>query len=171
MSKIFNVQPSVRILSCPACGETMNTSQQKCPKCGLAVDLNAAEEAANSLSVINQACSDATMVDAIGGLSLAVGIVGLFVLFRFRRVGYVFITFESLASSHSLANIYALSLLVAVGMLAALGAALRWSAKYSRLQTPDQEFAAKKSGVKTSATRALSFLILEAAVSIYLWIS
>jgi hypothetical protein len=169
MSGIFSSEPIVRILSCPNCGETMNTTQNRCPACSASIDPAVAEVAANALSVINQACSDATMVQTVLGLSIAVLFGGLWVLFRFRHVQATFVIFPSLASNPILTNLYALSLLIAFGALAALAMAARWWRSCSRLQTADEGYVNAKQNVKSTAIFASCFVATVAAITLYLW--
>lgn len=77
MSELFTNHAAIRILSCPVCSQTMNTSQTHCPSCSTWVDSVAAEAAADQLSVVNQGCSDATLVQSAFGLTMTFLIFGL----------------------------------------------------------------------------------------------
>lgn len=168
MSEIFSDELVIRILSCPNCGEAMNTTQSRCPACSAPIDPASAEAAANTLDVINQACSGATMVKAALGLSLTVLLVGLRALFRFRAVHATLVIFPSLAPSPILTNLYALSLLIAVGAVATLTMAALWWRSYSSLQTADGGYIKAKQNVKGTAIVASSFVVTVTAITLYL---
>jgi len=75
----------VRILQCPNCKQTTNTSVQQCPYCSTPIDPGAAEAAADIMERVNQGCSDssflrtmvATMWGCVGlGLVPFVSLIG-----------------------------------------------------------------------------------------------
>jgi hypothetical protein len=94
MFESMGITASARVFPCPECKETIDTSAKFCRFCGTPVDAGAAEEAAEAMAKVNQACSDASYLTVMAiaipisiALSLApiVGFLGywslIFLLF------------------------------------------------------------------------------------------
>lgn len=56
-----------RIFECPNCKQTIDTAAVKCPYCSISIDPKLAEAAADVMSKINQACSDASYLRIMAG--------------------------------------------------------------------------------------------------------
>jgi hypothetical protein len=105
------------IFECPACKQTIDASAEKCRYCSVTIDPAAAKAAAEKMSRINQACSDASFLRT-AAFSVLVFIGVMFIPFMglLGIVGYYF-------------------LLVAVPFLA-----IRWWVKFGGLQTDESDF-------------------------------
>ncbi len=106
-----------RVFQCPKCKETIDTSESECRFCHAAIDADVAEEAAEVMAKVNQACSDASFLKV-----MAVAVV---VSFAFSFVPFV-----------SFLGLWALIfLLFAVPVML-----VRWWVKFSSLQTNESDF-------------------------------
>jgi hypothetical protein len=56
-----------RIFQCPNCKQTIDTAAVNCPYCSLSIDPKLAEAAADVMSKINDACSDASYLRIMAG--------------------------------------------------------------------------------------------------------
>jgi len=105
------------IFECPACKQTIDASAEKCRYCSATIDPVAAGAAAEKMSKINQACSDASFLRTAAISVLAfIGIMFIPFFGLLGIVGYYF-------------------LLVAVPFLA-----IRWWVKFGSLQADDSDF-------------------------------
>jgi len=68
MAQSFSLSSTVQVLSCPHCKETINTSMQQCPFCHQPIDSASAQVAAEQMSIISQACSDASYLKIMAGM-------------------------------------------------------------------------------------------------------
>jgi hypothetical protein len=105
------------LFQCPKCNETIDNTAETCRYCGQPVDDAAAVKAAELLSKINQACSDASYMKSCA-LALPVFFVLRYVIFLSMLGGIGFI---------------GLSIGIPVW-------ALRWWLKYGRIADDDPEF-------------------------------
>jgi hypothetical protein len=105
------------IFECPVCKQTIDASAEKCRFCSATVDRVAAQIAAQKLSKINQACSDASFLRT-AAMSLLV------------FLGVIFIPFMGLLGA---AGYY--FLLFAIPFLV-----IRWWLKFHSIRTEDSDF-------------------------------
>ena len=105
------------IFECPACKQTIDASAGTCRYCSATIDPVAAEAAAEKMSKINQACSDASFLR-----TAAISVLAF--------IGIMFIPFFGLLG---IAGYY--FLLVAVPFLA-----MRWWVKFGRIRADDSDF-------------------------------
>jgi hypothetical protein len=134
---------TLRVFPCPNCRETINNLAQQCPFCGTPVDAAAAELAADALSRINQACSDASYLRVMGTCS-----AGFFLL---RYVPFL----------GGIGNIGFLGLLVAVPAMS-----LRWWARFAGLPTTDAEYVRARRNVLLIGCVSLILLLAGVALVI-----
>jgi predicted RNA-binding Zn-ribbon protein involved in translation (DUF1610 family) len=128
------------LFSCPKCNETIDNTSQSCRFCGEPVDYAAAVKAAELLSKINQACSDASYMKSCA-FALPVFFVLRYVIFLSGLGGIGFI---------------GLSIGIPVW-------ALRWWLKYGNITTDDAEFLRARKTVKVAgicATAAFLLLVI-----------
>jgi len=59
-----------RVFQCPNCQEDINTSMSQCRFCGLTIDYDKAQAAAEIQAKTNQACSDASYLKICSGPQL-----------------------------------------------------------------------------------------------------
>jgi len=130
----------VRMLQCPSCNETIDASSQQCRFCLAPIDPVAAQAAADVMSKVNQACSDASFVKTAAGAIL--------VAFVLRFVPLV----------SGLGNLAFFVLLIAVPAMA-----IRWWVKFSGIKTDEADFRRAK---KTVAAVGIPITIVLLAVLI-----
>jgi hypothetical protein len=105
------------LFECPVCKQTIDASATQCRFCSSPVDPVAAQVAAEKMTRINQACSDASFLRTAAISVLAfVGILFIPFMGLLGIVGYYF-------------------LLVAVPFLA-----IRWWVRFGRIQADDSDF-------------------------------
>ena len=114
----------VRMLQCPSCNETIDASSQQCRFCLAPIDPIAAQAAADVMSKVNQACSDASFLKTAAGAIL--------VAFVLRFVPFV----------SGLGNVAFLVLLMAVPAMA-----IRWWVKFLGIETNEADFRRAKKTV------------------------
>ena len=112
------------MLQCPSCNETIDASSQQCRFCLAPIDPVAAQAAADVMSKVNQACSDASFVKTAAGAIL--------VAFVLRFVPFV----------SGLGNVAFLVLLMAVPAMA-----IRWWVKFLGIETNEADFRRAKKTV------------------------
>jgi len=117
MFESMGITASARVFSCPGCKETIDTSAKFCRFCGTPVDAGAAEEAAEAMVKLNQACSDASYLRI-----MAVSILVFVVLSLAPIVGH-------------LGYWGLLFLLFAVPVML-----VRWWIKFGKIQSIDPDF-------------------------------
>ncbi len=126
---------AARIFTCPNCKETIDTLAGFCRFCGAPVDAGAAEEAAEQMALVNQACSDASFLKI-----MAIGVPLSFVI--------SFLPIVSMLGAWSL-----IFFCFAVPAMTA-----RWWIKFSRLPSDDTEFRrARKTANLLSVLSAILF--------------
>jgi len=113
------------LFQCPKCNETIDNTSETCRFCGQAVDYAAAVKAAEVLSKVNQACSDASYMKSCA--------LALPVFFVLRYVPFF----------AGLGGIGLLGLSIGIPIWA-----LRWWLKYGSLQSDDTEFLRARKTVK-----------------------
>jgi hypothetical protein len=121
----INQTSTARVFECPKCRETINTSVSQCPFCSAPIEPAVADAAAEFMSRVNQACSDASYLRIMGGLMVTFAVLtGL----HLPLVGYVFFF-----------------LLFAVPVMA-----IRWQVRFRGIQTGDADFLAAKRAWKVT---------------------
>jgi hypothetical protein len=125
------------IFQCPKCNETIDSTAQSCRFCGQPVDHEAAVKAAQLLSKINQACSDASYMKS-SALTLPVFFVLRFVPFV-SMVGMV--------------GFIGLSIGIPIW-------ALRWLLKFGAITTDDADFLRARKTVKIAGISAFVLFLL-----------
>jgi hypothetical protein len=135
----LRITPTVesRIFQCPKCKETINTSVTQCPYCSVAIDPRAAEVAAEAMSKLNQACSDASYLRIMAGTMVA-----FFFLSFLPLVGFV-------------ATLGHWFLLLAVPTMT-----IRWWVKFGSLTSEETDWHRAKRTVLISAAIWAAFLVL-----------
>ena len=111
----------VKVLLCPQCKETINTSVQQCPYCSATIDAAQAEVAAAFLAKVNQACSDGSYIRIMAGTMMA--FFGLRFLPVVSTVGFW----------GSLFLLFALPVMT-----------IRWWVRFGGIKTDDPDFRAAK---------------------------
>jgi hypothetical protein len=125
------------LFPCPKCNETIDNTAETCRFCGQPVDREAAVEAAQLLSKINQACSDASYMK-----SCALAVPVFFVL--------RFVPFAGM-----LGGIGFLALGIGIPIWA-----LIWWFKYGSIQTNDVDFIRARKTVRIAGISVfLAFLL------------
>jgi predicted RNA-binding Zn-ribbon protein involved in translation (DUF1610 family) len=126
------------LFECPNCKETIDNTAETCRFCGQPVDHATALQAAQLLSKINQACSDASYMKSCA-LALPVFFVLRYLPFLAMLGGMGF-----------------LGLSIGIPIWA-----LRWWLRYGSLQADDAEFLRARKSVKIAGIAAsLAFLLL-----------
>lgn len=117
MFESVSLSTQARVFQCPNCKETIDTSAQQCRFCSVAIDPGAADDAADVMAKVNQACSDASYLKVMG-VSVPVFLALIFVPFAgwLGIVGYYFLVF-------------------ATPVMAA-----RWWVRFGRIKADDREF-------------------------------
>jgi hypothetical protein len=134
----LSLSSTVRVLPCPNCKETINTSMRQCPFCSSPIDTAAAEVSAEAFGQVNQACSDASYLKIMTGCALA------FFLLRF-------VPFLGLAG---IAGFFFLEIAIPV-------MTIRWWIKFGPTKSDDPEFArAKRIAMLVGIGTALFFVLL-----------
>lgn len=113
------------LFECPSCNETIDSSADKCRFCGAVVDHEAAVKAAQLLSKVNQACSDASYMRSCAGAIL--------VFFLLRFVPFI--------ASVGWAGFYALLVVVPIWSVI-------WWIRYARLASTEDDFKRARSTVR-----------------------
>jgi hypothetical protein len=108
---------AIQVFSCPSCKETINTSMTECAYCHVPIDAASALSASETMSKVNQACSDASY------LRIMAGMMGTFFVVRY-------IPFLGMVGMVGF-----LGLLFAVPIMA-----IRWRVKFGSIKSDDPEF-------------------------------
>ncbi len=124
----LNLQDERRVFQCPSCKETINTSESRCPFCSAPIDHASATQAAELMSKVNQACSDASYLRIMAGMMLT------FFLLRF-------IPFIAIVGTIGL-----WFLILAVPVMV-----FRWMIKFWDLPSAEPDFHRAKRTVKIAA--------------------
>lgn len=125
------------IFQCPKCNETIDSTADSCRFCGEKVDHEAAQKAAELLSRINQACSDASYMRSTA-LAIPVFFVLRFLPF-FSMIGAV--------------GFIGLNFVVPIW-------ALRWWRKFGKIQSADPDFRKARMTVEVVAAIVTGVLFL-----------
>lgn len=142
MAGSFSLASDVRVLACPNCGQTINTSMTACPYCNAAVDAGAAEAAAAQMSKVNQACSDASYLKIMLGVMTAfLGLCFIPIMGLIGVVGFWFLTF-------------------AVPFMA-----IRWWVKFGSLRADEEDFRRAKRTAIFVSIGAVVILILRLGIA------
>jgi hypothetical protein len=117
----LSLSSAVRVLPCPNCKETINTSMQQCPFCSVPIDHDAAETSAAAFSKVNQACSDASYLKIMAGSALMFFLLEFVpILGMIGGMGFLFLEF-------------------AIPVMT-----IRWWIKFGKIKTDELEFARAK---------------------------
>lgn len=145
----------LNVFECPTCKETIDTSATVCRFCGAKVDHQEAQAAAHLLARIDQACSDASVLQgaAATAFCLAVGtVIGILRNPRFiQRVG-----FQNVALGYCV--------LVLILSFPFPVWSLNWWRKYASLTMDDEDFQNDRRLVRTAGSAALAFMVAFASL-------
>ena len=126
-----------RIFQCPNCKETIDTAALNCPFCSVSIDPKLAEAAAEVMSKINQACSDASYLRIMAGTLLVSLLLSFLPLVGFvAMIGFYF-------------------LVVGVPVMT-----IRWWVKVGRLTSDESDWRRAKRTVLISTAIWAVFLLL-----------
>lgn len=132
---------NLRTFPCPSCGEIINEKAEVCKFCSAPVDREAAVQAGELQSKVNQACSDASYLRTAA-----------VVMFGFLAAGLL-IPFFAIA--------YWAFLVTFVVLLVLL---VRWQTRFGRLQSNDPDYAKAKRSKNVGLAlwlAALLFIIID----------
>jgi hypothetical protein len=164
MSESFVETPAIRVFSCPHCGYTMNTTQNRCPSCSTAIDLASAEAAADALSIVDLAISDASYINIV--LYTILGIVPIVLGWMAK----MHLTIPILLLSSNMQGLggtfYVLGLLAAIAMCGVDAMAVRWWLHFARLPSTDSDFIAAKRKVLSAASIATLIVAVMTAITV-----
>jgi hypothetical protein len=166
---MVDVFEKIRVFDCPACGATMNTSYSNCPSCHVPVDHAAAEAAATALSIVNQACSDASFISITFYIILGIIPTGLGLLAKFHISGAL-LMFSAVGLNGILSMLYLVALLTAVLLFSVVVMAASWWRSFGSKKIADRDFVAARKSVRTMTTFALAIIVLVAGFSVALWL-
>ncbi len=131
--------PKLQVYACPHCGETINTTMQRCTFCSRLIHPEQAAQAAAEMSHISAACNQASL------LKIAATGEGIQVVVR------LFIHSTAFGKAENLIILSAVTFTV-----------MHWWRKYGDIQTTDPDYApAKKSVI---AVTAATVILLPAAI-------
>ncbi len=164
MSELPLEEP-LRIFACPHCGCTMNTRHSRCPACSTAVDPVTAQAAADALSVLDQAISDASYVRIVLITVLGVVPTGWTWLAQMHITPLVFVFWPQVLPGIP-GTLYAAGLIMALGMCGVAPMCLRWWLRFAGLPSRDEDFLIARRRVIVSA--AVAVLIVAAMTAITL---
>ncbi len=136
---------AIQVFSCPSCNETINTTMQHCAFCKAPIDAASALAAADSMSRINDACSDASY------LKIVAASIGSFFIARF-------IPFLGMIGTTGFCLV-----LFATPFLT-----VRWWIKFGSIKTTDREYARARLTTLLVGGAAVLFI---AAVILYVGIT
>jgi len=145
MSNGLRITPTVdqaRVFECPTCKETISTSVSQCPFCSASIDPGAAQAAADFMSRLNQACSDASYLRIVAGMMLF--FLGLLLVSGFG------IPFVGTVGTFGM-----WFLLIAVPAMA-----IRWRSRFGSIQSDDSDFQNAKRAVKIAVWIWVPFFVL-----------
>lgn len=126
-----------RIFQCPNCKETIDTAALNCPFCSVSIDPKLVEAAAEVMSKINQACSDASYLRIMAGTLLVSLLLSFLPLVGFvAMIGFYF-------------------LVVGVPVMT-----IRWWVKFGRLTSDESDWRRAKRTVLISTPIWAVFLLL-----------
>ena len=143
------------VFECPNCKETIDTSADVCRFCGAKVNHEDAHKAAHLLARVDQACSDASVLQgaAVTAFCMAAGtVIGVLRNPRFVvRVGFQNVVLG-----------YCVLVLVLSSPFPVWS--LNWWRKYSSLSMDDDEFQNDRRMVRTTGSTALAFMVAFASL-------
>jgi hypothetical protein len=141
------LSPSVSVLPCPACNQTINTSMQACPFCSFPLDHDAAAASAETFARINQAISDASYLKIMAGAIGAFFLIGFLPFLGFLgTLGFWFLT-------------------VATPVMV-----IRWFVKFGHLQSADPDFISARQAAITVAIIAALVLLAVIAFTLFTYL-
>jgi len=162
------LEKPLRIFACSHCGCTMNTRQSDCPACSTAVDPVTAQAAADALSVLDQAISDASYIRIVLITVLGVVPTGWTWLAQMHVTPLVFI-FWPQALQGIPATLYAAGLIMALGMCGVVPMCLRRWVRFAGLPSRDEDFLIARRRVIVSAAVAILILAAMTAITLALY--
>lgn len=143
------------VFECPNCKETIDTSATVCRFCGAKIDHQEAQNAAHLLAKVDEACSDASVLQgfAVTAFCLGVGVViGILRNPRFiARVGFQNVVLG-----------YCVLVLILSSPFPVWS--LNWWRKYDKLSLDDEDFQNDRRMVRTMGSAAFAFMIAFAAL-------
>ena len=138
------------VFECPSCKQTIDTSADVCRFCGAKVNHEEAQKAAHLLARVDQACSDASVLQgaAVTAFCLAAGmVIGILRNPRFiQRVGFQNVVLG-----------YCVLVLILSSPFPFW--ALNWWRKYAKLAMDDEEFQSDRNMVQKTGSTALAFMV------------
>jgi RNA polymerase subunit RPABC4/transcription elongation factor Spt4 len=166
MSETFPDSPTFRVFSCPQCSYTMNTTQSRCPSCSTTIDAATAQSAAETLSIVDQAISDASYINIVLYTILGVFPAVLAWMAKFH------LTLPLLLLSPSLpglaGTLYVLGLLAAITMCGVTVMAVRWWLLFAKLPSTDSDYIAARRKVLSAAAIATLIVVVMTAITLVL---
>jgi len=144
------LEDQLGVFDCPNCKQTIATSADVCRFCGARVNHEEAEKASRLLGIVDQACSDASVLRYTAGTAFLIPVgtvIGLLRSARFvERVGF----------QNVLVGFCALVLILSSPFPIW---SLRWWKKYANLKSDDEEFQNGRDVVRKAGFAAtVSFL-------------
>lgn len=138
------------VFECPHCKQTIDTSADVCRFCGAKVDHEAAQKAAHLLAIVDQACSDASVLrnTAVTAFLLVLGVV--YALLRASRL-VLLIGFQN--------EVLGLCALVLILSTPFPIWSLRWWTKFANLTSDDEDFRDSRVTVRSTGSTALVFMV------------
>jgi hypothetical protein len=117
MFESMNITSQARVFQCPKCNETIDTSAQECRFCHAPIDASAAEDAADAMAKVNQACSDASYLKIMA--------ITILVFFALSWVPFV----GNLGYWGLIFLLFAIPVMI-----------VRWWVKFGSIQTKESDF-------------------------------
>jgi hypothetical protein len=144
----------------------MNTTQSRCPACSTAVDAATAQTAADALSVVDQAISDASYINIVLYTILGVFPAVLAWMAKFH------LTLPLLLLSPSLpglaGTLYVLGMLAAITMCGVTVMAVRWWLLFAKLPSTDSDYIAARRKVLSAAAISTLIVVVMTAMTLVL---
>ena len=138
------------VFECPHCGQTIDVSADVCRFCGAKINHEAAEEGAQLLAKVDQACSDASIIRYMAVTAFCVPLVTVFGLLRNPRF------IEHVGFQNVVLGFCVLVILVSSPFPIW---SLRWWSKYAKLPTDDKEFQNDRKMVRAAGYIATASLV------------
>jgi len=166
MSELSLDEP-LRVFACPHCGCTMNTTQSRCPVCSTTIDRETAQTAADALSVLDQAVSDASYIRIVAVTILAAVPTGYGWLVQ-NHVSPAFFMYGTHVLRGAPAMLYAAGLVMALGMCGVAVMCLRWWVRFAGLNSPDADFVVARRRVIFSSVGSALVVAMMVAITLAL---
>lgn len=141
------------VFECPKCGQTIDVSANVCRFCGAKIDHEAAQKAAQLLSRVDQACSDASVLRYTAVSAFIFPVFTLLGALRSRGF-YRFI--QHVGFQNVVLGFCALVLIVSSPFPFW---SLRWWEKYAKLASDDEEFQNNRKMVRAAGLIAATSFV------------